>query len=145
MKRILAVAVLSLAAVGPALAQPPQQQKIPISISYDGNDAVGTRFVFAIKENIRRSATYELVDSGRSIKLQMVSVDVNSADQGITSAIATAITAHYMGDDGKWGDAYVNTMIDVVGKERVEDMAHNFLATIDNYLTTLRTSSEVNQ
>jgi hypothetical protein len=103
-----------------------------IVISCDCGDIVGSRFCFALKEKIRASAGFKLQsedDKDRwtaGAHVLCIDPDRDSAT-GLRSVVAMTITT----TAPLTAAFYLTTIIYVIGRDRVDDMASSALSDID--------------
>lgn len=108
------------------------KSKIGIFVSHAGDDIVGSRFAYQLKEIISASVRYELVsrsDLNCTLEIALVSLDTNPDRKGNASAIANAYillpnSINYFGTSG----------VSLVGSDRVNDMASSAASKIDKVL-----------
>jgi hypothetical protein len=124
----------------PLLAQTTKQA---ISVVHEGNDSVGNRFVYALREEIAKSARYQLfagdkVTPGRGVlTLEIVSVDAIPEQSGTSSAISVLIMLKVTRPIEQWPscgeEAVMERAHDVylVGANKVDQVAKDCIATID--------------
>jgi hypothetical protein len=74
------------------------QQKIPVVVIHDGNDSVGERLVYQVKEAVRRSAGFRLVQENEpGYRMRLITRDLNqitykNSPVGIATIYAVTIT-----------------------------------------------------
>jgi hypothetical protein len=79
-----------------ALLNNASAQKVYVSSSSD--DMVGQRFAFAVKEAIRKSATWELVATpATDFRVELVSIDPDQGDSSQDRRSAISITIEFEG------------------------------------------------
>src|SRR5258707_15808352 len=76
-----------------AAAFPQNPKKIPVAVSHTGEDQIGQRVAFGLKEAIRRSQSFRYVDHDRNantarIVVYLVSVESYAGSRGVSSAIS---------------------------------------------------------
>jgi len=122
--------VLLLLVLGTGIAS---AQKIYVDSTIESDDLIGSRFAFAFKEQLRKSASYVLVDGsyGDGLTLSMVST---STSEKHASALSIVLTVR----SGKSGDLLLNHWVMVVGNSRVDEMANTLLAKVDESAGALR-------
>ena len=119
--------------------------KTEILLTHTGSDRVGQDFVYALKEEIRKSFSYRLVDSPSSLvpkkDFDWIGVMVMSMDEqqppneGHSSAISILITAPY---SSCYGVRIVDQELLLVGSSHSAEMARSALAAIDHELDEAR-------
>jgi hypothetical protein len=103
MRLRLVLVLVFLLAPGLCLAQP--SKRTGVAVSHAGEDQVGRSFAFALKEAIRRSQSFILVDDNLTrprIVLYLVSVEGNLSQKGISSAIAMVIVYDSLETPRQW-------------------------------------------
>lgn len=138
MKMRLALLLVFLLAPGLCLAQ---SKRVPVAVSHSGEDQVGRSFAFALKEAIRRSQSFILVDddlTGPRIIVRVVSVDGSDNQKGASSAIALAVV--YDSVDTPGSGILLDLVVKDCGSNRVEACAKRTLPNIDEAVGTLRKS-----
>jgi hypothetical protein len=120
------------------------QTKQAVSVVHEGNDSVGNRFVYALREEIAKSARYQLF-TGDKIKpgsavvvVEVVSVDA-SAEQsaGTSSAISVLITLkihrpiEQQPSCGEEAEMQRSHVVYMVGINKVDQVAKDAIATLD--------------
>jgi hypothetical protein len=109
-----------------------QTAKWKVYVHQTGDDAVGSRLAYAVKEQINRSTRYELTTRENAhVMIQLVSVDDSGAGAtALKSAVAVLETV---------GHGNPRTILQqevfVVGKDRVDDIASELLADFDQAVT----------
>jgi hypothetical protein len=70
-----------------------QGNKIPVFVSHSGDDSVGQSVAFELKEHLKASQSFRLAESRKlpHIRVDIVSLDENKQDKGVSSAIGYAI------------------------------------------------------
>lgn len=118
------------------------QAKYPVEVGHTGNDRVGALYAFELREAIRGSYGMQLVNEGIEprIKVSVVTIDTDSPDRGISSAIA--VTILYDSLEVPLGGAHLMTMVQVCGRDRAATCARDLLSTIDSQVTRLRERSQ---
>ena len=120
-----------------ARAQP--GQKVQVSVSQAGDDIVGSRLAFAVREEIRRSAAYELTDVSKSLfNISLVSLDlaVSGETKGVRSSAAMNVTMMNLlpfkkSDPQTWYPIHIDAFLLTVGSSRVDEQAKSIVADFD--------------
>ena len=137
MKPLATAILVFLLAQGICLAQ---AKKIPVAVVHSGDDQVGRSVAFALKEAIRGSRSFFLVDNDLKkpkVFVHLVSIDANiSGQKGIASAIAIIIV--YDSPQTPIGGFYITSGVDYCGSDRIEICAKGVLPDIDEAIETLR-------
>lgn len=117
------------------------QGRFPISVDHSGEDQVGQRYAFELKEAIRGSQGMNLVqaDVMPQIRVVVVTIDDSMQNKGYASAIATTIL--YDSTEVPLGGAHLTTLVQTCGRDVVNTCARSLLAAIDAQVTRLRTRS----
>jgi hypothetical protein len=132
-KPILGLVVLAFGIM--ACASPVAAQKVCVRPIVETNDTIGNQFVFAFKEDLRKSATYVLLDSadGKSISVNLVTMSVADGASAISVLALLPLTSG--------GNLIVDHQILLVGRNHIGDMALNLLADLDKKIGELRAES----
>lgn len=120
------------------------QTKYPVEVSHTGDDHVGSLYAFELREAVRGSFGMQLLSDAAwyepRIKVSVVTIDANSSDRGISSAIA--VTILYDSLDVPLGGAHLLTVVQVCGRDRAAACARDLLSTIDSQVARLRERSQ---
>ena len=136
--QLISGVIVSLVAVSPCFPQ----NKIPVSITHSGNDSVGRSYVFQLKETIRNSASFELIESALSrphIVIHVVTLDDNSTKTGLASAIALEIA--YDSVNTPYRGLHLTTLVHSCGATAVRTCVSWILPEVDAQVTQLRESN----
>jgi hypothetical protein len=133
-RRVPAIVILFMLAVQSAGAQ-----TTPISIILEstGEDRVGKDLVYAVREEIRKSAGYKLVDSSADAALMIMLVSLDVEDQESQKGVRTAAAIVVTGAPAT-ANRYLDSYVVVVGRDRTATIARSILASIDGTLARLR-------
>lgn len=114
------------------------QAKYPVEVRHSGDDQVGVRYVFELREAIRASNSMRLVDQSNEprIKVSVVTVDSDRNNTGVAAGIATTVVYDSM--DIPLNGAHMTTLVQVCGEQRVAGCARGLLSWIDSSVNTLR-------
>jgi hypothetical protein len=130
--------LLSLAVmIGVLCVAPVSAQKMYVNPQIAADDLVGNNFAFHLKEAMRKSATYVVVDA--SDGKTTLEVDLLSLRESDYSSAISAVTKIPLGGGAS---LLVDHQIILVGKDRVDDMASTLLAAIDKSLSRLRAEAD---
>ena len=116
---------------------------IKVNVQCDGEDTIGERLCFAIKEKIRASKGFELVDvrqaesSPLGFGVHLLSLDAGE-EKGNMSAISVVFT---LPQPTPRLDYYLTLRIMLCGLSRIDDQASAILADIDKESDNLRPHS----
>jgi hypothetical protein len=133
-ERLLMRYIILLLLATAAFAQSPRNV---IWVDHSGVDAVGTRFVFEFKEEVRKSAGYQLeterqMDFTKDHSIWLDFLSVETADSGLSSAISVVATSSAYDFLGKCApNSRILRMVLVVGRDRTQNLAHQLLADLD--------------
>jgi hypothetical protein len=119
------------------------QTRYPVELRHTGDDQVGLLYAFELREAIRGANGMQLVNEGFDprIKVSVVTIDADSRNPGISSAIA--VTVLYDSLDMPLGGAHLTTVVQVCGRARAAFCARSLLSTIDSEVSRLQQSSQV--
>lgn len=128
-----------LAATEPAAGRENGSAKIAVQISDTGHDELGHRLAFALKEAVRASHGYELVQSRAAFRLSIVTMDPdgNGPYLGSRTAIAWTMAVHNIngfeeGNPQTWYFLELTSGIQIAGKNTLSDAANSLLADLDS-------------
>lgn len=131
----------------PALLQQHQAAgQIDIHIWHNGEDRVGTKFIFSLREAIQKSTTYKLTESEwdpfqksfSRIDLSVATIRTSPGDDGISSAVSLVAHAEYEDKACKPQYTVVMHQLIIVGRDRTDTMAAEVLAILDKSLREKR-------
>ncbi len=117
---------------------------IKVAVSCSGDDLLGERLCLALKEKIRASKGFELVDERDAETAQsgfgvhLISEDTanrDTEDAGALSAIAVVFT---IPKREPLLDGFVTAYIEICGAHRIDDVASTIFADIDRDSDPLR-------
>jgi hypothetical protein len=111
-----------------------QQDRISVAVTHVGDDAVGGQLTFAIREAIRRSAAFALVDTwgDANLGITVVTVDLPGSMAGRASAAGFTYTAKH---SVTGLPIHVDSTVAVVGLDRVDSVARSAVATLDRFVS----------
>lgn len=124
------------------------QTQTRIHIEHQGDDSVGVRFTFALKEAVQKSASFILVDERKNA----LNVDIATEDawiegvklqapKGSASYLSVAIFIDAP-PAAECQDAphevFIEHKLSMAGSGRIDDAAQGLLAHIDRIMTALR-------
>ncbi len=135
MKKIATIALALLgvlaAGVGGAHAEPRRIERsgMTISVVHTGDDSVGRRFAYAVREKIRESASYLLTQADVArIEIHIVTLDASSlGNTGLQSAVSIV----FVGAGPKVPPIYLDMEVRIVGRQRIHEAAEDVVAAID--------------
>jgi hypothetical protein len=112
--------------------------KITLSVDHSGEDSVGVRLAFALREAIRSSAGYELVSEKALLRVSLITLDTDPGPQmkGYATAASALFTMRndvplIKGNPQTWYPIFLDARIFLCGSNRVEDIAKRILAYLD--------------
>jgi hypothetical protein len=125
----LAIAIGTTAA---AVDKKPRGVPCPVAVVHSGEDAVGQRFAYALRERIRGSSKFRLAGETEASLgiISLLSIDTEQPAVGRVSAVAVQYTA---GREGVAGEPERRMSILIVGRGRVADQAERVLAQFDTF------------
>ena|SRR5262249_7886150 len=115
-----------------------QSKKTIVAVVHEGQDSVGQGVAFALKEAIRASQGFVLVDdSGVNPRVvaRIVSVEIDVAGRGNSSSVGTAIL--YDSGEMPASKIFLNLVTQFCGRERIEWCARSILMEIDRLVDRL--------
>ena len=122
-----------------------QSKKVPVAVTHSGDDSVGEGIAFALKEAVRGSQSFRLVDDEVAPKqprivVHMVSIDTDEypRQRGLSSSIATVIVFDSIETPG-FG-IYLTMLVQYCGRDKIDPCAKTILPKIDREIEKLRTS-----
>ncbi len=127
------VAELVLVLIGSVLAANVEAagvRLVGVYVTCDGHDVVGANLCFNVKEKIRASAGFRLLDdpSGRGVGVHLVTVDDSPTGfEGASSAVSVTYTT-FLGSSLEY---FETAQVIEVGSERVREMATSVLSRVD--------------
>jgi hypothetical protein len=122
-----------------------QSKKIPVAVFHDGDDSVGRGVAFALKEAIRTSQAFTLLDheglpKTPRIVVRLLSLDIKISDtQNLYSAFSITILYDSLETPGL-GTPFYNGLR-VCGRNEIEQCTRLILPLIDHAIEILRTQS----
>jgi len=134
MKLMSGVLIIILLVSGICIAQ---SKKIPVAVNHVGDDSVGQGVAFALKEAIRASQSFRLVDYEPAAKLPQIVVFMVSigANENI-SAIGSTIVYNSLTMPGE--GIFIREFVQICSEDRLESCARKSLPNIDNAVDFLR-------
>jgi hypothetical protein len=108
------------------------QTRVEVVLEYGGKDLVGQSLYYLVKEELRKSAAFDLRDSpqGAFIRIRLHTSDSSTPPDGKASAVAVIVTLLP-------GDSYLHDQVIFMGRDRVREVATLIVAGIDQYLEEL--------
>ncbi|MCX5710858.1 MAG: hypothetical protein NT060_02660 [Candidatus Omnitrophica bacterium] len=119
-------------------------QKIALEITYTETDSIGSRLVYQIKEEIRRSIGLRLTNINEPrIVAHIRTLDPSKDDSGKISIFSLALT-HTMDDPVKIrgrsfkGEIYISSFMGTCASMFIKEQAERIVANIDKEAEELR-------
>ncbi|MDZ4253620.1 MAG: hypothetical protein U1A72_13715 [Sulfuritalea sp.] len=117
-----------------------QEQKVSVAVVHSGDDIIGKRLAFALREAIRSSSGYKLADESTSLlRINLTTIDPALSPQsgGAWTAasvvfLMTNIIPLQKGNPQTWYPIYLTSLVLTAGSQRVEEQAKGILASLDN-------------
>ena len=134
--RVILTFAIWLLASSLALAQDP---RIRVAVFHSGHDKVGQQLAFALKEAIRGSRSFGLVDheiGPTSPRIVVYLLSIDSDVSGVNAAISNAIIYDHVSIPG-WG-IILSLGVQSCSQDRVETCAKEILPNIDSGVEALR-------
>jgi hypothetical protein len=110
------------------------QRKIAVEVIHSGQDSVGARLAYQVKEDIRRSAGLRLtnIDESRLI-LHLLTDDASMGGNGPTPGSSTIFSYTITWkNDGDLPEMFISSGQGVCGGKRLNDSAEELVAVIDS-------------
>ena len=127
--------VLALATLAsPAHAE--QKPRTPVYLMVKSPDPVGTRLVYALREQLRASRGLSLADDETDSFLQVSLVTIDPNNRGRETVYSAVITVSQLGNPT--AKLYWNNFVGVCGASRIKECANGLVAYIDKSSTDLR-------
>lgn len=144
MRRILALFLLTLTLTTHA------QQKLTVMVTHSGDDSVGQRLAFAVREAIRGSNGYELLTGPlATFRIQIVTLDPdkNRASSGLQTVAAITYTMRNTNsfietNPHTWYPIYLSSSVMVSGSTRVEEQAKSVLADLEAQIEEFKNDTQ---
>ena len=154
MRRITLIAFgLSVLSAMPCSAQSETASKYTISVNATTEDDIGKQFAYAIREELRKSAKYALIEDGSlsAYQISLVTLDPNEGRSQTMTVAAVTLTAVNMASlflNEKVASISQSPLFNLrllfaswvrtVGSSRVEDSARSLVASVDKEVIELR-------
>lgn len=142
---VIAAFVLTVLTCQTATAQN-SNVKIAVSVTHTGVDSVGKQFAYSVREAVRASNGYRLVDEADSvINVSIVTVDPESSrsQSNLWTAAAIGYTMsnflpYEKGNPQTWYPIHLSAQVMTIGNRRLPEQARSVMATIEELLQTYR-------
>lgn len=137
LKVVLGV-VLAMMLAAPATSAA-EQQTIPVHVDHTGQDMVGQRFAYQLREAVRGSTAYRLeqsTDAMFTIHLVTLDPDDELETRNSRTIAAIAMTMSNLvpferGNPQTWLPIYMQSVVVIVGANQLKSMAQSVLADFD--------------
>lgn len=116
-----------------------QNERLPVELSHTGEDVVGQRLAFEVREAIRGSQGMRLVTRSEAdprIVVSLVTIEGSSGNRGASTA--AAITIALDGNRYPLAGLYLVTVVQTCGTNRVRECARDIAGDIDSQLEFLK-------
>lgn len=146
MGRVLSIYLLFLAVLSLPLPATAQNEKIPVSVTHSGDDAIGRRFAYAVREEIRSSNGYRYESGPQAfLRVSLVTMDPDSVpgNAGSWSVATIVLTMRNLNqfeekNPQTWYAIYLTSSLYTIGQSRVESQAKSVMAMIDQAVEAFR-------
>jgi hypothetical protein len=115
--------------------------KIPVEVKATSDDTVGKRLVYRIKEDIRRSATFEITSNTKVPRLKITIVTLDPIPAG-SSGISTIFSYVMLASGVYFDDIFITSGVGICGLQKINNVAQNMVAEIDNYTESFETAKK---
>lgn len=111
------------------------QRHVAIEVSHSGDDSVGSRLAYLIKEGIRRSAGLRIASNDKSrLIIHLVTMDEFRESPGTATIYSYTITFYSFGGT----EIYLTSGVGSSGTLRVNESAEGLIAKLDREADGLR-------
>lgn len=134
MARIALIVVAFVSLSGTAFGQ---GMKVPenVTVTHSGEDRIGQRLIYQIREEIESSDQMNLVDSGSTnigVNIHIVTIDPYEGDrQEGLSTIFSSTWTYFIGLDGQLVQVYLTSTVGNYGTDNLSRAAASIAATTD--------------
>jgi hypothetical protein len=133
--RICAIFVMALALVGAAANAGAQ---VTVEVSHTGDDVLGQRLAFELREQIRSSSGFTLVQNEGGYQIAIITLAVADGSDG-PNRMAASVS--YLWKDpntrgGMW--LFLTSTVHIIGGSRIKESATGILATLDGEVETIK-------
>jgi hypothetical protein len=133
------LALFILASVGVSESSAQTRPRAGVCVAQEGEDAVGSRLAYAVREELRKSAGYDVVERSKCLyRISLISLDLasGSESQGVRSTVSVVVTMTNLlplkaSDPQTWYPIYLTSGVFTVGSSRVDDQAKSVMALLD--------------
>lgn len=132
-------ALLLILAVRPPCASASGQGQTAVWVSADTPDSVGSRLIYALRENLQASSDLRLVDLQKDsfIQIQIVTLNPGNNSYQAETVYSAVITVTQLSNPSV--HIYWDNLVGVCGAQRTHGCADSLAATVDKDATTIRT------
>lgn len=127
-----------------AAAQTTAQTRSEVYIAASGNDEVGRRLVYALRELLASSALFveRTVEGVLLDEISVISLDTDADNPGVRSAASVMFTVIGICESREtkgrqWIEAFTTHSVLLVGRQRTESVAKGILADFSAYFERL--------
>ena len=106
----------------------------PIYVSHSGDDLVGQRLTYGLREAIAKSAQHRIVYAEKDAAFSIFLVTVKNGDDPVTSYSAVLTIPQ---PSGKGLNYYVTSVAGNCGSSRIPSCADNIMAMFDDDITSI--------
>jgi hypothetical protein len=126
------------------------EQKLPVFVSFSGDDAVGQDLAYSVREELRKSAAFNSVTAKEAIFfINLVSLDLSVGNErnGSWSAVAVSYVMENLlpleeGNPQTWYKIHMTTNLFTVGRNRTESVAKSIVSTLDREIEEYKAASK---
>jgi hypothetical protein len=123
-----------------------QTTRISVAVDHSGDDAVGARLAYAVREAVRGSHGYRLESADALFRIGIVTLNPdqgNSSNWTVASVVLTMRNDLPLekGNPQTWYPIYLHSVVQTVGSSRITEQANSVLAKLDAAIEDLKASS----
>ena len=124
-----------------------QDSKVQVSVSHTGDDSVGRKLAFAVREVVRGSRAFYLVipdDAGIQVRLITIDPDKPAAGNWTVATVVILMTnfiPYEKGNPQTWYPIYLGSQVLTVGQSVTDEQAKSVVAAVDAALEKYRKDS----
>lgn len=148
MKRLLILLLVVLGLGTHAVARAQSTPKLSVSVSHSGEDSVGERLAFHIREAIRASNAYELVTGPSALfRISLVTLNPDRESSGNRTAASYVVSMRNTNPFREqhpetWYPIFMTSGVVTSGSARVKETAEELLATLDSEVEEYRSEAQ---
>lgn len=132
---IALVLELALLSLSPGLVQPQATPRIPIYVEHSGDDTIGLRYAFAVREQLRKSAGFALASSTRTAAITILLATVDMPG-GLDGDRGTAVGYSLIVNNR--ASTFLTAGVRLVAASRLEHWSNELIARLDATLDEWR-------